>query len=97
MSQVTYPLGMPKELLKEVKAAADETGLSMADVMRQAIKLGMPRVRQALSSVAEEVSLQPGSELAPKFKLVKRDGFTVIQTDRRVSQETIHELLSELP
>ena len=32
-----------------------------------------------------------------KFKLVKRDGFTVIETDRSVSQETIDELLSELP
>jgi Ribbon-helix-helix protein, copG family len=49
MSQVTYPLGMPKELLKEVKHAAKETGLSVADVMRQAIKFGVPRVRQALS------------------------------------------------
>jgi hypothetical protein len=49
MSQVTYPLGMPKELLKEVKDAAKETGLSVADVMRQAIKFGVPRVRQGMS------------------------------------------------
>jgi Ribbon-helix-helix protein, copG family len=49
MSQVTYPLGMPKELLKEVKDAAEETGLSVADVMRQAIKFGVPRVRRSLS------------------------------------------------
>jgi len=49
MGQVTYPLGMPKDLLKEVKDAAKETGLSTADVMRQAIKFGIPRVRQALS------------------------------------------------
>ena len=49
MSQVTYPLGMPEELLKEVKNAAKDTGLSVADVMRQAIKFGVPRVRQSLS------------------------------------------------
>ena len=49
MSQTTYPLGMPDELLKEVKDAAQETGLSVADVMRQAIKFGVPRVRQVLS------------------------------------------------
>jgi Ribbon-helix-helix protein, copG family len=49
MSQTTYPLGMPEDLLKEVKQAADETGLSVADVMRQAIKFGVPRVRQRLS------------------------------------------------
>jgi hypothetical protein len=34
---------------------------------------------------------------APKFKLTKQDGFTVIETDRQVSQKTINELLSELP
>jgi hypothetical protein len=50
MSQVTYPLGMPKDLLQEVKDAAKETGLSTADVMRQAIKFGVPKVRQAMSA-----------------------------------------------
>lgn len=49
MAQKTYPLGMPEELLKEVKHAAKETGLSVADVMRQAIRIGVPRVRQAVS------------------------------------------------
>ena len=49
MSQVTYPLGLPKDLLQEVKEAAKETGLSTADVMRQAIKFGVPKVRQAMS------------------------------------------------
>ena len=55
MSQVTYPLGLPKELLEQVKDAAKETGLSTADVMRQAIKLGVPRVRQAMS-IEEDMS-----------------------------------------
>jgi hypothetical protein len=55
MSQITYPLGLPKELLQEVKAAAKETGLSTADVMRQAIKFGVPKVRQAMS-VEEDMS-----------------------------------------
>jgi hypothetical protein len=49
MSQVTYPLGLSKDLLKEVKDAAKEAGLSSADVIRQAIKFGIPRVRQAVS------------------------------------------------
>ena len=49
MSQVTYPLRLSKELLKEVKDAAKESGWSTADVMRQAIKFGVPRVRQAMS------------------------------------------------
>ena len=55
MSQVTYPLGLPKDLLDEVKDAAKETGLSTADVMRQAIKIGVPKVRQAMS-VEEDFS-----------------------------------------
>lgn len=55
MSQITYPLGMPKDLMKEVKDAAKETGLSTADVMRQAIKFGVPKVRQALPT-EEDVS-----------------------------------------
>jgi hypothetical protein len=33
----------------------------------------------------------------PKFKLVKENGFTVIETDRHVSLETIKELLAEFP
>lgn len=32
-----------------------------------------------------------------KFKLIMRDGFPVIRTDRVVSQETINELLSLMP
>ena len=55
MSQVTYPLGLPKELLDQIKQTAKETGLSAADVMRQAIKLGVPKVRRALS-VEEDFS-----------------------------------------
>lgn len=49
MSQLTYPLGMPPELMKEAKAAAKETGLSVADVLRQSIKRGLPQVRRAMS------------------------------------------------
>jgi hypothetical protein len=55
MSQITYPLGLPKDLLEEVRDAAKATGLSTADVMRQAIKFGVPKVRQALS-VEEDMS-----------------------------------------
>ena len=51
MSQVNYSLGLPKELLQEVKNAAKEIGLSTADVIRHAIKFGVPKVRQAMSVV----------------------------------------------
>ena len=41
--------------------------------------------------------VKPGETESPKFKLVKEQGFTVIETDRHVSLETIKELLSEFP
>jgi len=46
MATTPYPLAMPPDLLKQVKQAARETGLSQADVMRQSIKAGLPKVRQ---------------------------------------------------
>jgi hypothetical protein len=49
MGMTTYPLGLSKELLDEVKRTAKETGLSMADAMRQGLKRGLPQVRKAMS------------------------------------------------
>lgn len=50
MKSDTYPLAMPGDLLNEVRQTAKETGLSMADAMRQSMKLGLPRLREQLSS-----------------------------------------------
>lgn len=44
MKTETIPLAMPQELLREVRAAAKSTGLSMADAMRQSMKLGLPKL-----------------------------------------------------
>lgn len=49
MAMNTIPLAMPADLLDEVRRTADDTHLSSADVMRQAIKAGLPRVREALA------------------------------------------------
>lgn len=46
---ITYPLAMPDNLMEDVKQAAQESGISAADAMRQAIRLGLPRLRQGLS------------------------------------------------
>jgi hypothetical protein len=51
MKNETYPLAMPPELLGELRETAQETGLSVADAMRQSIKLGLPKLRQQLSAV----------------------------------------------
>ena len=49
MKSETYPLAMPSELLGEVRRTARETGLSVADAMRQSMKLGLPKLREHLS------------------------------------------------
>lgn len=49
MKSETYPLAMPPELLSEVRQTAQETGLSIADAMRQSMRLGLPKLRSQLS------------------------------------------------
>jgi hypothetical protein len=42
-------LAMPADLLGDVRKTAKETGLSMADAMRQSIRLGLPKLQAQLS------------------------------------------------
>ncbi len=46
----TYPLAIPPDLLGEMRHASEELGLSMADIMRQSMKLGLPKLREQLST-----------------------------------------------
>lgn len=46
----TYPLALPSDLLGEVRKTARATDLSMADTMRQSLKLGLPRLREQLAA-----------------------------------------------
>jgi hypothetical protein len=41
MPNATYPLAVPDDLVREVRAAAKETGLTMAEAMRQSMRLGL--------------------------------------------------------
>ncbi|MCI0541257.1 MAG: hypothetical protein L0Z50_39155 [Verrucomicrobiales bacterium] len=50
MKSETYPLAMPPDLLGELRRTARETGLSVADAMRQSMKLGLPKLREQLST-----------------------------------------------
>ena len=50
MKNETYPLALPSELLGEVRETAKKTGLSMADAMRQSMRLGLPRLREQLAA-----------------------------------------------
>jgi len=65
----TYPLGLPDELLDAVKRTAKETGLSQADAMRQALKFGLPQVRERLEAEREPL------------KLVNKGGFLMLEGD----------------
>jgi hypothetical protein len=50
MKSDTIPLAMPDKLLREIRAVAKDTGLSMADAMRQSMKLGLPKLREELGT-----------------------------------------------
>jgi hypothetical protein len=67
MSMTTYPLGLPEELMEEVKRTAADKHLSMADAMRQAIKLGLPRVREGVSQEPDlaEAAAETWHQLGP--------------------------------
>jgi hypothetical protein len=48
MKTDTYPLAVPPDLLGDVRQASQDLGLSMADIMRQSMRLGLPKLREQL-------------------------------------------------
>lgn len=48
MKYLTYPLALPKEYCAELRDAAGKTGLSMADIIRQSSRLGLPLLLEQL-------------------------------------------------
>jgi hypothetical protein len=48
MATTVYPLPMDAKLAREVARAAKATGLSRAELMRQALAFGLPTVVEAL-------------------------------------------------
>jgi hypothetical protein len=50
MASVSIPLAVPRDLLNEIRTAARDTGLSQADVMRQSMKAGLPKIRRQYHS-----------------------------------------------
>ena len=53
MKSETYPLSMPPQLLGECRKVAKQPGLSVADAMRQSMRLGLPKLREQLARTAE--------------------------------------------
>ncbi len=50
MKTATYPLAIPEDLLGDIRETAEVTGLSMADAMRQSIRIGLPKLKERLST-----------------------------------------------
>jgi hypothetical protein len=59
MSMIIYPLGLPRDFYKQVRKAAKETGLSMADIARQAMKRGLPLVREEFGASGRVTNVNP--------------------------------------
>lgn len=56
MQTAVYPLPLPEDLGSEVRLAAQATGLSQAEVMRQALRFGLPVVQQRLARDHQRVT-----------------------------------------
>ena len=56
MATVVYPLPMDANLAGEVAKAAKLTGLSRAELMRQALVFGLPTVIQALRKAPHRIT-----------------------------------------
>ena len=52
MKSETYPLALPPALLGEVRQTAKETGLSLADAIRQSLELGLPKLREQFATAS---------------------------------------------
>jgi hypothetical protein len=48
MKSTQYPLQVPDDLMDEIESTAKTIRLSKADVMRQSMKLGLPKLRERL-------------------------------------------------
>lgn len=61
------------------------------------VKPGQVFVWEKTGDTVKLTLVEPVEGRPAKFKLVKKAGFTVIETDRVVSQEKIQDLIDELP
>ena len=89
MASAVYPLPMGEELARLVSQTASETGLSQAEVMRQALAFGLPRVLKALRKAKGRltaVNPLPASQARALYALPDDDGE---QVDRMMSAQRL--------
>jgi hypothetical protein len=76
MASVVYPLLMDANLAREVARAARATGLSRAELMRQALAFGLPTVVEALrkpSGRVTSVAPLPAKEARALYRMEDDD------------------------
>ena len=66
MATTAFLIAMPDDLLVDIRAAARDTGLSQADVVRQSVKAGLPKIRK---------QFRAGRKLKPFTKAESREAF----------------------
>lgn len=59
----SFPIRMPAELMEEIEAATEMTGLSQQDVMRLAMRIGLVDLRAAnnIASIVQEAATDKGT------------------------------------
>lgn len=50
--RVIVPVQLPGDVASEIRTAANESGLSDQDILRLAVRRGLPSVRKSLGTVA---------------------------------------------
>ena len=76
MPSTTIPLAVPDELYEEVRSTAEATHLSMADVVRQSIKAGLPAVRVQYGATDRVTNVDPLPDAVLKRLYAQRDDET---------------------
>lgn len=88
MKSETYPLALPPPLLKEIRRTAKETGLSLADAMRQSLKLGLPKLREHLM-VARVTNIDPLPDHVLE-RIYSQPDFDPELTDQFIKSQSFH-------
>lgn len=92
MKSITYPLGLPADLYREIQRAAKETDLSTADAIRQSIKLGLPSLRERLSTAGRVTNVEPlPDKIARRLYAEREDDAESIRQFMRAQATVVEE------
>ena len=87
MKTANYPLYLPTDLALEVEETVRATGLNKAEAMRQALKIGLPKLREILPRVAgvKLVNVSPWSaaEIARNYRDKRVDNDYLVEASIR--------------